>query len=280
MRSCMQTSTQNTLQHGFSVWKHTRQLLLSDDLSNFRLPQWYEKYKSRILENIYSFKTIKHYTIFHDCGKSFTLEIDEMGKRHFPNHANISADTFQKYIRDDTTIVRLIRNDMIMHTAKYDEILSMKLSAKDICTHLIVALAELHANAELFGGIESESFKIKFKRLEKLGKKLCYQLFDHSYMYVIIRNDLSDAQKAVQGTHAAIEATREFIKPTHIHPSLVLCIVKSETKLKRVIQELYDNGIRIKSFREPDLDNSITAIATEPLVGFKRTVLSRFQLLT
>lgn len=279
MRNCMQSSTQNMLQHGFSVWKHTYQLLKFDDQTNFRLPQWYIKYKSLLLENIHSFKTIKHYTLFHDAGKPFSLEIDEMGKKHFPDHANVSADVFKKYIRDDETIIRLIKNDMIMHAKKYDEIISMKLSIKDISTHLIVALAELHANAELFGGIESESFKIKFKRLEKLGKKLCYQLFDHSYMYVIIRNDLNNAQKAVQGMHAAIESTREFIKPDHIHPSLVLCIVKNESKLKKVIQELHDNKIKIKTFREPDLNDSITAIATEPLVGAKRNLLSRFQLL-
>lgn len=279
MRACQQTANQNTLQHGLSVWKHTFRLLTSDDLSGFRLPSWWDQYKAKILENTHSFKTIKHYAIWHDCGKPFTLEIDSEGKRHFPNHAAKSAETFREYIRNDETICRLIGNDMLMHTHKYEDIMELGLSTKDICTHLIIALAELHANAEHFGGIESESFKIKFKRYEKLGKKLCYQLFDHSYVYVISRNDLTPAQKAVQGTHAAIEVARNFMKPQDEHPSLVLCVVKNENKLKKVIEELYNKNIRLQAFREPDLGNALTAIATEPLKGDARAPLARFQLL-
>lgn len=36
-------------------------------------------------------------------------------------------------------------------------------------TLLITALCELQANASMFGGLGSDSFKIKAKRLEKLG---------------------------------------------------------------------------------------------------------------
>lgn len=38
-------------------------------------------------------------------------------------------------------------------------------------TLLLVTLAELHANADLFGGFKSESFKIKYKRYCSLLKK-------------------------------------------------------------------------------------------------------------
>lgn len=280
MRACLQTKDQNTLQHGLSVWKHTYTLISSDDLSNYRLPQWFSAYKKQLLDNIHPFKTIKHYAIWHDCGKPYTLEIDAEGKRHFPNHSEKSAEIFSNQIRNDETITRLIGNDMLMHTKKYEEIMEMNLSVQDLCTHLIIALAELHANAALFGGIDSDSFKIKFKRLEKLGKKICYQLFDHGYSYVVVRNDLSAAQKAVQSCHASIEAARYFLKDKDEHPSLVLCVVKNEAKLQSIIKELYDKNIRIKTFREPDIGNQLTAIATEPLYGDDRKALSRFQLLT
>jgi hypothetical protein len=37
---------------------------------------------------------------------------------------------------------------------------------------LLTGLCELHSNAQMFGGIDSTSFKIKFKQLERLGKKV------------------------------------------------------------------------------------------------------------
>lgn len=274
----MQTETQNTLQHGLSVWKHTRQLL-SGETSDFRLPQWYITYKDRILNNLHPYKTIKHYNIWHDCGKFACLEIDENGKRHFSNHAEKSKEIFLEHISKNETIANLIGLDMICHTESYEQIMELNPDIKDICTLLITALAELHSNAKMFGGIESDSFKIKWKRLEKLGKKLCYQYFDHGYMYVITRNDLPSAQKAVQSCHASMEAAREFIKPHDEHPSLVLCLVKNEAKLKSVIAELYSKNIKMKTFKEPDRNNEITAIATQPLYGADRKALARFQLL-
>ncbi len=37
---------------------------------------------------------------------------------------------------------------------------------------LITGLTEIHANAEMFGGIESNSYKIKYKQIDSRGKKI------------------------------------------------------------------------------------------------------------
>lgn len=279
MRECLQTPTQNTLQHGFSVWKNLYKLAYTDDHKDFRLPQWFSQYKSQLKNNLHDFKTLKHYSIFHDCGKFACLTVDENGKKHFPDHANVSASIFKNHIRNDETILRLIKNDMIFHTLKYDEIIALKLSTKDLCSLMLTALSELHANAALFGGIESDSFKIKWKRLDKLGKKICYQLFDHPYVYVITRKDLSVSQQAVQSCHAVIESTKAFSKNMEEHPSVIICSVKSEHKLKDTIQYLYDNGIKMRAFKEPDICNEYTSIATEPLYGERRKLMNKFQLM-
>lgn len=39
-------------------------------------------------------------------------------------------------------------------------------------TNLIAGLSEIHANASMFGGIDSTSFKIKWKQISKRGKKI------------------------------------------------------------------------------------------------------------
>ena len=97
------------------------------------------------------------------------------------------------------------------------------------------------------------------------------------HVYVIVRRDLSPPVQAVQGIHAAIEATKAFNQPDH--PYLVLCSVKNEQRLFCAMKKLQKNGIEFKPFFEPDLDNQLTAIATEPLQGDNRKILKEFQLL-
>jgi hypothetical protein len=95
-------------------------------------------------------------------------------------------------------------------------------------------------------------------------------------MYVLIRNDLSNAQKAVQSAHAAIEASRAFIKPGQEHPSVIIVTVKSEHKLKTIAEKLQ---VKFRAFFEPDIGNQMTAIATEPIHGDDRQFFRKFQLM-
>lgn len=63
------------------------------------------------------------------------------------------------------------------------------------------------------------------------------------------------------------------------HPHLVVCEVKTEDHLKKAIENLNNTNIQYKIFREPDIGNEITAIATEPLIGENRKFFKKFQLL-
>ncbi len=102
-------------------------------------------------------------------------------------------------------------------------------------------------------------------------------------MYVIVRKDLSLEQQSVQAIHASIETARLLGNDKEEkweHPHLVLCGVENENALKNTIQRLVKNNIPFSYFVEPDLNNEITAIATFPLRGEKRDVMSRYQLLS
>jgi len=44
-------------------------------------------------------------------------------------------------------------------------------------TLLIVGLAEIHSNAELFGGYDSQSFKIKWNQINRRGNAVVKKLF-------------------------------------------------------------------------------------------------------
>jgi hypothetical protein len=178
MKATKQAKNQNMLQHGLSVWSYTYKLL-KGNTEGFRLPQWWDDYKDEIFANLHDFKTIKHYNIWHDIGKPFCKVIDEDGKQHFPNHALKSKEIWDEYFPDRKTISNLIAHDMDFHTLKFEEILEQNLSIQDIATLMLTALAELHSNANMFGveGIDSISFKIKFKHLNKIGNKILKEKF-------------------------------------------------------------------------------------------------------
>lgn len=179
MKNCEQTKGQSVLDHGISVKNWTFDLINhlrnGDILKNeWILPDWVYENRDLILENLPSDKTLKYYTILHDCGKPYCLETDDLGKRHFPNHSEVSYRIFKNLFVDGVS-ARLIKDDMEIHLLKSEDI-------DDFCqnphalTLLIVGLSEIHSNSEMFGGKNSDSFKIKLKRITQRGKKIIQKI--------------------------------------------------------------------------------------------------------
>jgi hypothetical protein len=171
MAECPQTDSMSVLEHGESVWGYT-QRLLNKDTDGFRMPNWFLENYHEILANVHEHFIIKGYNVLHDCGKPYCLVIDENGKRHFPNHAECSKSTYLDLPDANPTVADLIGWDMVLHTATAEEIQALNLSKQDSYTLLITALAEIHSNASMFGGIESQSFKQKWKKLERRGNMI------------------------------------------------------------------------------------------------------------
>lgn len=172
MMNTKQTDTQNVLEHGIAVHNKFKQLL-NDDVSEWKLPTWFTDNKDFILKNLHDIDILSEYHILHDIGKPYCLKYDENGKRHFPDHAKVSFDTY-KSISDNKVVADLILKDMDLHTIKADEVEDFvnRNSIKTILTLLVTALCEIHANADMFGGIDSQSFKIKFKQLDRRGNQI------------------------------------------------------------------------------------------------------------
>lgn len=175
MHQCPQTDNQSTLDHGFSVKNYLFDLLShlrsNKDLKyEWRIPSWVYDKKEIILKSLPSDEILKKYTILHDCGKWKCITIDQHGKRHFQNHSEISYEVYKSFFGEDV-VSDLIRHDMHIHRLKSSNI-------DDFCqipnyiTLLIVGLCEINSNAKMFGGINSESFKIKYKSINKNGKKI------------------------------------------------------------------------------------------------------------
>lgn len=174
MRNCYQHPSQNILQHGFSVARYFSKLKSSVHLSEiegWKLPCWWND--TALWDNVLPYDDMIKYMIYHDMGKPMCRTVDDLGT-HFYNHAQVSYDLSVKCFGEGD-ISQLILHDMDMHTMTNDQIdgiIDMRLYP----SLLISALCELHSNANMFGGISSPGFKIKYKKLDKRGKKIISML--------------------------------------------------------------------------------------------------------
>lgn len=156
------------LQHGELV--HTKYKALLEDIVEGKAPC---SGLEAMLEYgmLPSTESLARYHIYHDCGKHLCLTIDEDGKKHFPDHANVSAQQYAHLFPEDVFTTALIRKDMDFHTLRGDDVAALCTDPHALILYF-TAWAELEANASMFGGRESQSYKIKAKRLIQSGKKL------------------------------------------------------------------------------------------------------------
>ncbi len=174
MMGCKQHKDQTILQHGEAVLERYLDLI-GDGRLHWELPDWWYIYGHRLINDQPPAEVMSTYLIYHDCGKPRCRTVDADGRQHFPNHENVSADLWLS-IGGSPQVAELMRHDMDMHrlnATQARDYPNMHLVAPLLCS----ALAELHANADMFGGLESTSFKIKFKQLSRAGSVLCHQLY-------------------------------------------------------------------------------------------------------
>jgi len=179
MKRCPQTETQSVYQHGISVKEHMFEIINmlrnNQPLENWKIPEWLFLYRNQILEQLLPDAIIEEYTIHHDCGKPYCLTYDADGKRHFPNHAEASYNTWVS-IGGNQIAAQLMRMDMMIHTIKANDIDEF-ITHPEAITLLLAGLAEIHSNSKMFGGSDSTSFKIKWNQINKRGKVICQKLF-------------------------------------------------------------------------------------------------------
>lgn len=185
MLACEQTQGQSIFLHGRSVEKYTFDLIhyLRDThpLPSFwKLPEWLKKFSKEILNSLHSENIISNYTRYHDVGKPYCRTVDDNGSIHFPEHEKVSKDIYYNLTSDITTS-NLIGWDMVLHKENASQIDSRcrhDWSIADAVTLMVVSLAEVHSNAIAFDKtIETISFKIKWKQINKRGNQICKFFF-------------------------------------------------------------------------------------------------------
>ena len=104
-----------------------------------------------------------------------------------------------------------------------------------------------------------------------------FKVSQHPFIYVLVRTDLSPEQIVVQTSHAVLELSRTKPVDTADHPSIIVCGIKSEEKLRRLNDEF--SQFKPVAFHEPDRDNEMTAVAIGPIYGDDRQAFRKFNLL-
>jgi hypothetical protein len=180
MKQVEQAKGQSIYQHGISVWKHYEDLLRILDGEEakleWRLPSWFKDNKEEIKKSLLPYDIIRQYTVMHDAGKPYCMFIDESGKPHFPNHAQVSYETWNR-INGEKVVGQLILRDMEIHTISANDVHQFCIDKKMAITLLLAGLSEVHSNSTMFGGIESQSFKIKWRQIDRRGRAICKLLF-------------------------------------------------------------------------------------------------------
>jgi len=80
-------------------------------------------------------------------------------------------------------------------------------------------------------------------------------------MYVITRRDLPKTVATVQSIHAAIEVTSNMNLRFSETPWVIVYGVDDEPALHGWAERLHRKGVPYTAFREPDMENQMTAIA-------------------
>ncbi len=177
MRSCSQSAGVSVLKHGMLVndaYERIRAYIAGEPSPDgWRLPDWTRDalvvtYNASLSEA--DLAIIREYQIFHDCGKPYVRIEDADGRVHFPDHARMSGRIWES-VGGHPVAARLMTMDMDAHLLKSGDVAEFA-SRPEALTLLITALAEVHANATMFGGLDSDSFKIKAKHLDKRGRQV------------------------------------------------------------------------------------------------------------
>lgn len=179
MRSCLQFPGVSVLDHGLSV--RSRYVELRDHLlegsplsSEWRLPDWISSPVVTTGLRASDDRLVGLYQVYHDCGKPLCREVDPEGRQHFPDHASVSEARWLECSdgsEEAHAVARLIGMDMDVHLLSPEGVPGFA-SRPEAIVLLVTGLCELHSNSAMFGGTSSTGFKIKHKRVSRLGGRV------------------------------------------------------------------------------------------------------------
>lgn len=166
----MQFENLNVLEHGIMVKTNFDNFFTMNTLPESLTKELADKLFSLITTDE---EHVSFYQIYHDLGKPYCLEIDDEGKKHYPNHAAVSKEIYSNIIDIEMNedVAWFIEHDMDFHKMKMDEwddyVKDKTLNQLSVL--YLTFISEVNANREMFG---ETNFKIKLKKANQITKKI------------------------------------------------------------------------------------------------------------
>lgn len=106
---------------------------------------------------------------------------------------------------------------------------------------------------------------------------------DKEYVYIFVRQDLSNEQQLVQAAHVTLVLGSKLKHKDVSELYFAVIGIPQLSDFCGVMKDLHTHGTKYECFYEPDQGNTITAIATHPikdkdrgiLLNYKRLVFSK-----
>lgn len=91
---------------------------------------------------------------------------------------------------------------------------------------------------------------------------------NNEFITILTRADLQAGYKVVQTAHAladfAVQHRDEFLNWQR-GSNYLCCLEATEYKIQKILYKLDDLGLKYTIFREPDIENQMTAVAVEAI---------------
>lgn len=98
-----------------------------------------------------------------------------------------------------------------------------------------------------------------------------------SYVYIFVRQDLSNEQQLVQAAHVALVLGNKLKKDSVAELYFAVIGIPQLSDFCKVMKDLKKHGTQYECFYEPDQGNTLTAIATHPIKKDERGILLDYQ---
>jgi len=102
---------------------------------------------------------------------------------------------------------------------------------------------------------------------------------DKEYVYIFVRQDLSNEQQLVQAAHVTLVLGSK-LKGDVSELYFSVIGIPQLSDFCGVMKDLHEHGTKYETFYEPDQGNTLTAIATYPIHENKRGNLLKYKRLT